>query len=56
MRQAQDDADEKFYFFNAGVYKNLRAMGPGDSDEERDGATLKVLFLQYVQSLTIISN
>jgi predicted AAA+ superfamily ATPase len=38
----------KFYFFDAGVYRTLRPMGPLDSPEEVDGIALETLFLQEV--------
>jgi predicted AAA+ superfamily ATPase len=36
----------KFYFFDAGVYRTLRPMGPLDAPEEVDGIALETLFLQ----------
>jgi predicted AAA+ superfamily ATPase len=36
----------KFYFFDAGVYRTLRPMGPLDAPEEVDGVALETLFLQ----------
>ncbi len=39
-------AHQKFYFFDAGVYRAIRPMGPLDSPEESDGAALETLFLQ----------
>lgn len=39
-------AHPKFYFFDAGVYRVLRPMGPLDAPEEVDGIALETLFLQ----------
>lgn len=39
-------AHQKFFFFDAGVYRIIRPIGPLDSPEETDGATLETLFLQ----------
>jgi len=39
-------AHPKFYFFDAGVYRTLRPMGPLDAREEVDGIALETLFLQ----------
>jgi uncharacterized protein len=39
-------AHQKFYFFDAGVFKIIRPTGPLDSPEETDGAALETLFLQ----------
>ena len=36
----------KFYFFDTGVYRTLRPMGPLDAPEEVDGVALETLFLQ----------
>src|SRR4030042_5658681 len=36
----------KFYFFDVGVYRTLRPMGPLDATEEVDGIALETLFLQ----------
>ncbi len=44
-------AHEKFYFFDAGVYRALRSMGPGDQDEELDGAALETIFLQSIRAI-----
>jgi uncharacterized protein len=46
-------AHQKFYFFDAGVYKTLRPMGPLDTKEEAEGAGLETVFLQ---SLTAIND
>lgn len=44
-------AHQKFYFFDAGVYKILRPMGPLDTPEEADGAVLETLFLQSLSAI-----
>ena len=41
----------KFYFFDAGVYRALRPMGPLDSPEEAQGAALETLFLQSLKAV-----
>lgn len=44
-------AHQKFYFFDVGVYRTLRPVGPLDSPEEVDGAALETLFFQSVKAL-----
>lgn len=44
-------AHQKFYFFDAGVYKILKPMGPLDTQEESDGAGLETLFLQSLSAV-----
>jgi predicted AAA+ superfamily ATPase len=44
-------AHQKFYFFDVGIYKTLRPMGPLDSREESEGAALETLFLQSVVAI-----
>lgn len=44
-------AHPKFYFFDAGVYRVLRPMGPLDAPEEVDGIALETLFLQELIAL-----
>ena len=44
-------AHPKFYFFDAGVYRALRSMGPLDAPEEVEGIALETLFLQEVIAL-----
>lgn len=44
-------AHQKFYFFDTGVYRILRPMGPLDSQQELDGAALETLFLQSLQAI-----
>lgn len=46
-------AHHKFYFFDVGVYRTLRPMGPLDSVEEAEGAALETLFLQ---SLSVVND
>jgi predicted AAA+ superfamily ATPase len=41
----------KFYYFDAGVYRTLRPKGPLDSPEELSGAGLETLFLQHIRAL-----
>lgn len=44
-------AHHKFYFFDVGVYRTLRPMGPLDSQEEAEGAALETLFLQSLSAI-----
>jgi len=44
-------AHQKFYFFDTGVYRNLRPTGLIDTPEEIDGAALETLFLQSVRAI-----
>lgn len=44
-------AHQKFYFFDAGVYRTLRPMGLLDSKEEAEGAALETLFLQHLTAI-----
>lgn len=44
-------AHPKFYFFDTGVYRTLRPMGPLDAPEEVDGIALETLFLQEIIAL-----
>ncbi len=41
---------EKFYFFDAGVYRSLRPSGPLDRPEEIDGAALEGLVAQHLRA------
>jgi predicted AAA+ superfamily ATPase len=41
----------KFYFFDAGVYRAIRPMGPLDAPEEVDGIALETLLLQEIITL-----
>lgn len=40
----------KFYFFDVGVFKSIRPMGPLDSPEEVDGPGLETLVLQHLRA------
>lgn len=44
-------AHEKFYFFDVGVYRILKPMGPLDTPEEAEGAGLETLFLQSLLAI-----
>lgn len=52
-RRAQRDivTSPKFYYFDTGVYRAIRPVGPLDSREEIDGAALETLFLQQVKAI-----
>lgn len=41
----------KFYFFDAGVYRAIRAKGPLDRPEEIDGVALETVVLQFLRAL-----
>ena len=41
----------KFFFFDLGVFRMLRPMGPLDSREEVDGAALETLFLEHLLAI-----
>lgn len=41
----------KFYYFDVGVYRSLRPMGPLDTNEEIDGPGFETLFLQEIQAI-----
>lgn len=41
----------KFYFFDAGLYRTVRPMGPLDSPEEAQGAALETLFFQELNAI-----
>lgn len=40
----------KFYYFDVGVYRNIRPMGPLDLGAEIDGPALETLFLQEARA------
>jgi predicted AAA+ superfamily ATPase len=42
---------EKFYFFDVGIYRNLRPAGPFDKTEEIDGAGLETIFLESLRAI-----
>lgn len=48
--QRQLIASPKFYYFDSGVYRTIRPVGPLDSLEEVDGACLETLFLQHLRA------
>lgn len=41
----------KFYFFDVGVYRSIRPMGPLDTPEEAQGAALETLLLQELKAM-----
>lgn len=44
-------AKTKFYFFDVGVFRTLRPLGPLDSESELNGAALETLVLQEIRAL-----
>lgn len=44
-------AHPKFYFFDVGLYRTLRPMGPLDMPEEVSGHAVETLFLQEVNAI-----
>lgn len=44
-------AHQKFYFFDAGVYRILKPTNPLDRMEEGDGAALETLFFQSLRAI-----
>ena len=44
-------AQTKFYFFDAGVYRSIRPVGPLDSGAEIDGPALETLVLQELRAV-----
>ena len=44
-------AHSKFYFFDTGVYRVIRPMGPLDTVQEVDGAALETLFLSHLRAV-----
>ena len=44
-------AHPKFYFFDAGVFRVLRPLGPLDSSDEIDGAAFETLVLQELRAI-----
>jgi predicted AAA+ superfamily ATPase len=46
---------DKFYFFDAGVFRSLRPSGPLDMPEEIDGAALETLVLQELVAVNDLS-
>ncbi len=41
----------KFYFFDNGVYRTLRPMGPLDRPEEAEGISMETLFFQEIKAV-----
>jgi predicted AAA+ superfamily ATPase len=41
----------KFFFFDAGVFRTIRPMGPLDAPEEAEGPTIETLILQELMAL-----
>jgi len=41
---------EKFYYFDAGVYRTIRPAGPLDQPQDIDGAALETLIIQQVRA------
>ncbi|MBI2982070.1 MAG: ATP-binding protein [Deltaproteobacteria bacterium] len=46
----------KFFFFDTGVFRTLRPMGPVDKPEEAEGAALETLFFQELRALNDYHN
>ena len=46
----------KFFYFDAGVYRTIRPKGPLDSPEFIDGAALETLFLQEARAINSYLN
>ena len=44
-------AHQKFYFFDAGIYRTLRPSGPLDSPEEIEGMALETLLFQELKGV-----
>ena len=44
-------SQKKFYFFDAGVFRAIRPVGPLDSDAEIDGPALATLVLQELRAV-----
>lgn len=42
---------QKFYYFDAGVFRAIRPVGPLDSDAELDGPALETLVLQEIRAI-----
>ena len=46
----------KFYFFDVGVYRTIRPIGPLDSPEEAEGPALETLFFQELKAINAYLN
>jgi predicted AAA+ superfamily ATPase len=46
----------KFYFFDAGVYRSIRPMGPLDDPENAEGLSFETLFFQELLAINDIFN
>ncbi len=46
----------KFYFFDVGVYRTVRPMGPLDSPAEAEGPALETLFFQELKAINAYFN
>lgn len=44
-------AHQKFYFFDVGVYRTMRPVGPLDTAEETEGVAMETLFLQALMAI-----
>ena len=44
-------SQKKFYFFDAGVFRAIRPVGPLDSDAEMEGPALETLVLQELRAV-----
>ncbi len=44
-------AHPKFYFFDTGVYRTIRPLGPLDSPEEAEGAAIETLLFQELRAV-----
>jgi Predicted ATPase (AAA+ superfamily) len=44
-------AHQKFYFFDAGIYRILKPTNPLDTREEGDGAAIETLFFQSLRAI-----
>jgi predicted AAA+ superfamily ATPase len=42
---------QKFYYFDAGIFRTIRPTGPLDSDAELDGPAVETLVLQEIRAL-----
>ncbi|MEK7691459.1 MAG: DUF4143 domain-containing protein, partial [Bdellovibrionota bacterium] len=47
---------QKFFFFDCGVFRSIRPKGPLDTVEQIDGPALETLFIQEVRALNGLLN